>query len=920
MPQNQEMTVNEAERIIRETYDFGETFDAAIQFLKDNDPNNVALEPIKDKDIEEVRKARASAYLLKAVVEDEFGEQYEAAKALLKGEPNVQAVTAEAEEIFDKANHLDMEDEEAVLRNTSKIEGMLSDITYDRVKEDEEFADMSSVMDNVDIHDVNEDGSVADKVEDEKAIDYWQLAIEAAKQQAMMLRAGDKDFFMKKDEVKKTTLVQDVKNFFMINLAQGVAADAMQDGEKLPENPADYDKYVESRGKKAEAVINDLFSGGQKVVLTTRSILSNAVETTKKLGSYAARWAQKGFTRVADVFKKSKIKFDKFAHKVGGAAYEAQKQVVEYAKNNKHRLYADTAATAIVAGTVALGGATLGLAAIAAYAGYAAGGSWAWPVMEKKTKSLREAKKAGADTKEWDGIAGFKKAYAEIKSNKDEYRKYKNRAYAGTAVGVLGAGVAVGAGAASNFVLEKAGVLAVKAGTTVLRSFGSVTSQIMNFRDTKKDFKEDPSAENRAKLQQAKTGLWLGASMALLGSWLGLKNMEHATEKVQEAGTGLINKVMGWFSGHGHNATEVPADSLAADTVAVDTAAVASHAVDVDATGTDVSVVDVAEPVEISVPTEYDASMGISERHWNEMQRKLAGIYEAHSEIFGKTNVDSASAWENVYANIENARAANPELFGDNTNEQVLYKYMKLIENTERATAGPDGYLVTKLDADGLPTYGNKNMTETMRALNSIIICGDKVEIAPEKIGTVMGYIDESNGAYVGPHAGLGQTHNVYVGGRLGCDDEYQNAWKKGAAKVAKRIQKEVHIDDVVEDKPVGKPDVVVDDVVNNTAPAAAPEKEIDEVVVNEGVAQRKLRIMEGATDEDLNVNSPKAIKYSRQIGEVTVAGSGAEQATSHLDIYESATDGNPDVNARKVVERSKKIASVVVNSGKDPR
>ena len=62
-----EMTVNEAVRIIQETMSFGADFDGAVAFLKEHDPENSALKPFENKDIQEVKKARARMYVQRAL-------------------------------------------------------------------------------------------------------------------------------------------------------------------------------------------------------------------------------------------------------------------------------------------------------------------------------------------------------------------------------------------------------------------------------------------------------------------------------------------------------------------------------------------------------------------------------------------------------------------------------------------------------------------------------------------------------------------------------------------------------------------------------------------------------------------------------------------------------------------------------------
>ncbi len=208
---------------------------------------------------------------------------------------------------------------------------------------------------------------------------------------------------------------------------------------------------------------------------------------------------------------------------------------------------------------------------------------------------------------------------------------------------------------------------------------------------------------------------------------------------------------------------------------------------------------------------------------------------------------------------------ANPEHFGDMTKEQVLYKYMKLVENTERVTSGPSGYLVTKLGKDGLPMYGDKDLTKVMHAMNAMLNCGDEFKIPVKDMQTAFDYIDDKSGRYMGPGANVGVTGNRYIGGRVECGDDYQNAWKRTARKI---IARRAHaaptpiVEDVPEVAPA-QPVHISEEVVNT--PAAPKPVHISEEVINEQPAPaQRVVINEGATDGNLDVNSEKVTSKSR--------------------------------------------------------
>lgn len=846
-----EMTVDEAVRIINESFEFGNDFDAAVEYLKEHDANNGALAAFSDKNMQDVKKERAKAYVQQALAEENFDKKLDEALSLLRNDKDVQDNVAEEQEIFDKENHLEMTDEDAVLRNVKKITDITDSISYETLKEKEGAEEPDDLFDTLQdkVEIVDDDNQ---KVADDEAKKYWDALLESAKQQAVMLRSGDISFFMKKEDEKRQTLKRDIKDFVSMGVARGVAGSAMDvpSEKEAVVGSKDYAQYVKKEAAKAEQALSRFFEEGKKVSIKTGFFLTEAVETSKKMMSYGYRWSQKGFNRVAQVFSEKQKSFEAKMKNLFGKAYEVKQAAVEQIKNNKWRLVADTAATGIVAVTAGTG---LALPVVAGYALYTAAGSWVWPLAEKKAKAIREAKKSGKDIAEWTGMKGLKKAFHEIKANDKEYKKYKNRAYTGTAFGIAGAGVVAGVGAASSWAVDKAGYMAAKVASSVLRSTGSITSQWLNLRDVKKDFKEDPSAENRAKLKQAKWGLGIGAAIAFAGNFLSF-NRAVAANSGENSG-GVMDKVKNWFRKEDSNTVPAPETETAQVASTNDSSAM------VNATAED------SVEVAVSAPEAYDASMGISEKHWNEMHEKLTGIYENHSAIFGKENVSSAEAWDKMYQNLDTAMKANPEYFGNMTKEQFLYKYMKLVESTERVTNGPSGYLITKLDKDGLPVYADKDLTKVMRDMNAMLNCGDKFKISAEEMNKALGYIDDKTGRYMGPGANVGVTNNRYIGGRVECGDDYQNAWKRAARKVATH-----HVPaapkPVIEPEPTPEPvperePAKVEEVVVNETPKKQPVH-IEEEVVNTQPSRRGVVIQEGATDGNLDVNNSKVGSRSR--------------------------------------------------------
>ncbi len=857
-----EMTLREAKRIIQETYAFGPEFDVAVNFLQEHEPDSDVLRFLQNNDIETVRKSRAKAYVQKALLEDEYDAQFDDAMEVLKGDKKIEKEVAEEQAIYDRANNLNISDEEAVLRNTLKIDEILGSVDVEKMRQDKEFDDITKTIDRIDV--IKDNSEKATKDESEQ---YWNIVVETAKQKVVMLRAGDKDFFFQKEEEKRKTLFTDIRNFLADTITRGVVFSAKKEPTEaeMKVGSAEYKAYIKDQNKKAEKALKSLINTKKRVAIKSKFFLDESVDTFRKMSSYTARWFQKGFKRVGEVFKQKTKNFNGMMKKFWGKSYEVRKNVVEYAKNNKWRLGVDTLATGVV-GLTATGG--MALPVLAGYALYSAAGSWAWPLIEKKTKGLREAKKQGGDVSAWKGMAGIKKAYAEVKADNKEYKKYKNRAYTGTAFGLAGACIVGSMGASATWVADKAGALTAKVTSSVVRTAGSITNQALNYRNAKKDYMENPSDENLASLKGAKTGLVIGGVVGFLSNYI---SFERLSASNGAGGAGILAKIKGWFgredipSGTPSGATEVASGAEKVGGEAVNGAQGGGKAVSN-------AVTSAIEENQVVVPTKYDVSMGISEDQWNRMQNDMNGIYENHANIFGMENVDKEFAWENMYENLAQMEKKYPELFEDTTKEQFLFKYMMVMEQTERAkyvTNMVDGeavkMLVTKLDKDGLPTYGP--ITEVMRSLNNNILGCKDAEIDVNAVKEVMANVSES-GKYVGPGHDVGITTNYFLGARTQCGDQYQNAWAVGDKVQSAPKPEPIVVEpkpEVVpepqpepEQKPEVKPEPksVKDVVVNEEVTPSKPK--VSDVVKNEPVASPTVIIHEGATDGNLDANNPK--------------------------------------------------------------
>ena len=128
-----EMTVEEAVRVIKESYEFGDKFDEAVAYLKEHDAGNEVLVPFKDEKAQDmIKKARAKAYVEQCLLDGEYDKNFDEAVKILKGDKEVQSKIKDEQEIYDSENHLELEDEDAVLHNTKKISSLADSYIDDK--------------------------------------------------------------------------------------------------------------------------------------------------------------------------------------------------------------------------------------------------------------------------------------------------------------------------------------------------------------------------------------------------------------------------------------------------------------------------------------------------------------------------------------------------------------------------------------------------------------------------------------------------------------------------------------------------------------------------------------------------------------------------------------------------------------------
>jgi hypothetical protein len=733
---NAEMNLDRAREIVASD-ERGKDFEAALQYLRMYDPENPALKEVKE-------------------VEDGVNETVEKA---LKAMEN------------DKAERGILGDENQDLNNDEDVEKNLNGIIS--IYAEEGFKTRLNLIVNRDTNHVgvDNDGNILGEGEDktpeqkdeEKQIRKAVLneVLEAAKHEVYMFYGRDEKFASYNEEQKRKILEESVTDVFNFKMAKSVAASAVKEAtaEEAKPNTEANESYQQKALADMRAAL-EAFYTKKPVNVKPQQILNTTVNTSVAMDEYEQGLRAANLKKSTNTFNKVKENYNEKRRGFWGKAFDMAKGVWQGIKQNKARIITDAAVVvgaglaATVAPYVAAGGLAL----------YFATSSFAWLVNDE-----RRNQKAKAENKaNWSGLKGFGNAWKSIKSDEKKYRKFKTNGGLTAVAGVAGAGLfgwaatgamatALGLSTTNAATVTVANTATARVALGAARSLGSVTSQGTNWALASSDYKKDATEENKAALDSAKKGFFISAGAALLSNAVsaainadsiangGAENAGAGVEGV----TGADGAGNGGADGAGNGGAE-GAGNGGAEGAGVE--------------GTTVE----------HTPVEWQGD--ITEKQWNALNRDITGIYKDHADIFGKGNIDPKDAMENVYQNIDNARAAG--YFQNQSNEEVLFKYIQLIKQTERVEVlKGTNYLVTKLGEDGNPMYWVN--AEEMNALNKIIICNEVVDIPADKLDGVLALINEK-GKYIGEGADIGVTNNTFAGARVNCED-YQNAWERHA-------------------------------------------------------------------------------------------------------------------------------------------
>ena len=765
-------SVEDAEKVIQ-SYAYGSELDAAIEYLQNNDPDNKVLATIKDfeKDrpmlkalnalyrADQAREANDSAELekiAKYLSVSENKELRDEAVKIMSELPEVQEKPEKISFIEDtldvagKPKELPVEEDtmsdDEIVKNADEIAKMLGDRDFQQHIADEAVKPAQAKITIID-----DDGK---EVDEETSDNLWIAKMMSALQEVSLHRMDDAEFAAKDKDSKVKQLQEDVVDVFWTDLYGMVKASATDPNADEKTNMENGDKALKD------------FNQGKPVKIKADDFVNNAVATGEKIKDKAVRFAKEGKEKSINWLKSAYNKFNKFLNDYVGTKAEVKQAAIGYFSTA--RGITNTAATLGIIGATAVS-VPVALAAAATYGIYQSQ-SWRWNILEKRNANLKLAKSTGQDTKVWEGRAGLKHAYNAImaspreKARFDRQKRINLRAGLGSAaivalaspVVLTGGLAALGLGAAATYGVTRL----LSSGARVA---GANTNAYYQMKEAKQQDKEDQTEESAKGAKRAKGAFWLSLAASGLAEYLMASSVadavaaDHALDT--EHNPGNVGQ-----QDHLTNTQDQPAvtnDEPQAE-VAPETPAYDWH----------------TQLQEELTPKQYEDVMS-----------KFTGIFKDRADIFGMENKDQALTLDNVCNNIAKAQA-DGTLPSDTSVGMTLYKYMKLVENTERAEVVPGThYLRSVLDADKQPMYWVDQ--EQMRALNTIILCGGKVEVSAEALGKSLARIAD-NGQYIGEGANVGVTHNRFVGFGRGEDcpegTNNVNAWER-VKGIVKRIK-----------------------------------------------------------------------------------------------------------------------------------
>ena len=672
---------------------------------------------------------------------------------------------------YEEENGLD-QDVEVLRKNDATLGGHLSNINlYDEDGNvSDEFSDFAAALDNLEI--TEDDASV---LPEDKKRENLTMLFEAAKLEAHKEKIGDINYLLSSKKVQREQLTEKVKDLFFAKIGQAGVASSFEPAtaeEQQDENK--FKEYLERRSKAAQEFIANLVQGGQKLSIKVKDIVAAVADTDVEISRFKSTLETK-LGKGCSVLGQKLQNFRSKAAALWGKRYDIVRSIVQNIKDNKWQHIGNTIATAGMWGVAALGGPAA-YAAVAGYAVYSAAGSWIWPVVAEAQKQRAAAKKEGGKLKFWDSI---KSAWNTKKND----RNYRVQGAWGIVGGVVGAGLGTG-----GFSMGVNAVTA-KVAAGLARTCSSLSAQTTSWLFAKRDYKKDPSEENRSNLKSARTSFVIGLVVSAVSSYfsLGRLGSGHAEDTVNSV---LNDRPQGPAETFDPQpkllVPGLPKDS--ADVAPTDTATVAdtAHVATPQDTSGIAAPRDSVEAVASTDTTDVKAPQDgaeISSQQDNGNVGIVSGANETYSfpDTYSKEMGITSAQYnllkklytpedlDRMYTNLEGEGVMAH--FDGMTKEQVLFKYQRLDAWTDRANS-------KGVSIQGAIRY---HYEKEMTSLNNLLNCGDK--LTAEEFKAAKGALDviDSKGDYHGAGAEI-RTANVMIKADPAedCDEGHTNYWKMG--------------------------------------------------------------------------------------------------------------------------------------------
>ncbi len=354
-----EMTVEEAMRIVMQMSPDSTDFEKASSFLKANCPGLWA------------------AYV-------KYGSDLMASKE-------------------DKQPKKDAVAPEVLASNYQEIERLAAQYSFEEFKAQEEH---QKLLANVEVLNDTDDTKPASVVNADRQNDYMSLLFAAAQMKAHVSLLGDKSFAEEND---KAGIYKDrVDSIFYTDLARvGVASAITAPNEKESKiDTKSFKNWVIRNSKKARDVLGHLIEGKKKVTVRTSAVATSLGASQAQTGIFVdkmqaradkSKGEAKGYLQtITDGFKLNLSKIDEAIKNAKDKPFEEKVQMArnffkEAWANNKYKI----ATGAAVAVAFPMFFAAYPVAVAGALGGYIAAGSWVWPVHTERMKIQNDARREG---------------------------------------------------------------------------------------------------------------------------------------------------------------------------------------------------------------------------------------------------------------------------------------------------------------------------------------------------------------------------------------------------------------------------------------------------------------------------------------------------------------------------------------------